>query len=733
MPEPQAGDEFKVWPDRAEPGFGSGLQRLRAFVLRRGVVIALTLSCVLLGTAAVLRVIAPRYTAHAQILLDPRREKPFGPDNALHLFSLDSADLESAVALIKGGTLLHRVVAAERLASDPEFAGLRDAGTGLAGLMGALRTQPGDVSPEARAASALWRALKVERIGKSYALALSVTSLDPDKAMRLTNAVAETFVADQREALLDTGQRAAGFFADRLGPLGEDLRRSEDALAKFRRDHDLFAKSASGDNSAATINEQQLAELNSRLVAAQAETAQAGARYNQARDMAAAGSALKSIPDVLHSTVITELRRQQAEVGRKEADLAARYTETYPFLVNARAERREVEKAIAREIARILANMHDAYEVARGQEEALRARLTATTGAAGLDNDLGPQLRALERQKLVDQTLFEAYLAKARAAEQQSTFEDRDVRIISPAERPTVPAYPQRWLVAACMTVFGLALGVGLGLGLDALAPGFLSPRQTEVELGLPVIAAVPWLPTRERYLEGKLVDPSRYLANRPLSRYAEAVHCIRAGVRMSGEHPAKIVLVTSSSAGEGKSVIALSLALTAARAGQRVLLLDADLRSPSLSRYFGYEHRLGLVDMLAGLVGTDETTMPAGGGLSVMPSGRRSAVAPDLFGSARMAVYVEHLRSAYDLVVIDAAPAGAVVDARILTILSDRVVFVVGWRATAREAVERSLRSLGNPRKLAGIVLNKIDERRLPYGAGWARAVALMARRAEA
>ena len=549
----------------------------------------------------------------------PRGEKPFGPDNALHLISLDAADLESAVALIRGGSLLHRVVSAEGLAADPEFGLRRQAmKAGLGPGWPAFAPAPGIFPAEATAAATLWRKLHVERIGKSFVLALSVTSLDPAKAARLTNAVAEAFVGDEREALLEASQHAASFFADRLGPLGDNLRRSEDKLARFRHDHDLFARTVSttGDT-AATISEQQLTELNSRLAAAQAETAQAQARYGQARAMAANGAALETIPDVVRSTLIAELRKQQTEVARKEADLAARYTECVPLLVNARAERREVEKAIAREVARILANLRDAFEVAKSQEGSLRARMSAATGAAGLDNDLGPQLRALERQKLVDQTLFEAYLAKAGAAEQESTFQPRDVRIISPAEPPTVPAYPQRWLVAACMSVFGLGLGVGLGLALDALAPGFLSPHHTEAELGFPVIAAVPWLASRERHVEGKLLDPPRYLASRPHSRYAEAVHCIRAGVRMSAGQPAKIVLVASSSAGEGKSVIALSLALTAARAGQRVLLLDADLRSPSLSRSFGFEHRLGLVDMLAGLVGTDETTMPLGGGLA--------------------------------------------------------------------------------------------------------------------
>ena len=714
----------------AEPN--SSVRRLHAFLVRRWLTIGFTVVLVLFATAAVLRTLTPRYTAHAEVLLDPQRERPLGPDTVLHVLSLDNADIESAIALIRGGALLRRVVAVADLGHDPEFTSAQS-GAEHQGWASAFTRRPKPLEPADEAAATLWRMLKVERIGKSFALGINVTSVDPDKAARLTNATAEAFVTDQRDARLEASRLAATFFADRLGPLGDRLRRSESALEQFRRDHNLMARTASVDAGASTINEQQLAELNSRLVNAQAETAHAWARYSQAQAVERKGGALESIPDVLRSNLIVQLRQQQAEVVRKEADLAARYSDGYPLLVNVRAERRELERAIAREIARVLATLKGEFDVAKSQEDSLRASVAVTTGAAGLDSDLGPRLRELERQTTADQTLFETYLAKAREAEQQASFDTHDVRIISPAGRPSVPAYPQRWLAAACMSVFGLGLGIGIGLLLDALSPGFSSPRQAEAALGVAVIAAVPWLNRRDRVVEGRPTDPSRYLANRPHSPYAESIHCLRAGVRTSSGEPARVVLFTSAGPGEGKTAMALSFAVSAARAGQRVLLLDADLRSPALSRSFDFEHRLGLVDMLIGLVGADETTVALGGGLAIMPSGRRTAVAPDLFASGRMALYVQHVRGAYDLVVVDAAPCGIVVDARVLAELADRIVFVVGWRRTACEVVARNLQVLGHADKLAGIVLNKVDERRMPYGADWARAFHPTAQRMEA
>ena len=220
----------QVWLRPATPAAGSGLRAVQAFLMRRGLVIGLVLLGLLGATAVVLRTVPPRYTAHAEVLLAPQGEKPFGPDNVLHLISLDNADIESAIALIRGGTLLGRVVASEHLADDPDFVvTLRNSPrpTWLHLLKGD-RGQP--LPPDRQARAALWRALKVERVGKSFALSLSVTCLDPDKAALLTNAVANAYVGDRREARLDASRRAAAYFANRLGPLGTQLKQSEDAL-----------------------------------------------------------------------------------------------------------------------------------------------------------------------------------------------------------------------------------------------------------------------------------------------------------------------------------------------------------------------------------------------------------------------------------------------------------------------------------------------------------------------
>lgn len=400
-------------------------------------------------------------------------------------------------------------------------------------------------------------------------------------------------------------------------------------------------------------------------------------------------------------------------------DLAARYSDAYPALVTVRAERREAERGLAREMARIVANLKNAYEIAKAREDGLKAEVALATNAAGLDSDLGRQLRELERVRLVDQTVFETYLARARAAEQQATFEERDARVVSPAADPAVPAKPRIRLVLFCAALLGLGLGTALGLVLDALRPGFLSAADLEGAAGMPVRAAIDLLPPRDRIVDGRMLDPARLLARRPRGRFAETIHALRAALDLETGPATRVMLVGSAAPGEGKTTLALSFAISAAFAGRRTLLIDADTRNPALSRELGLADRLGLLDMLSGLVGTAETTVPIGPNLSLMPAGRSAAVAADLFASARMAHYLDHLRGRYDLVVIDAAPVGAGADAEMLARRCDRVLFVAGWRDTPKAAVLRGLGRLAAAGCPVGLVLNRIDGRKAPrYGA---------------
>jgi succinoglycan biosynthesis transport protein ExoP len=458
--------------------------------------------------------------------------------------------------------------------------------------------------------------------------------------------------------------------------------------------------------------------LNGKLVAARAETAERRAKFEQAQLLQARGGNLQAIPDVVRSTVISQLRSQQAEVARKEADLAARYSESYPLVVNARAERRNIEASIRNEVGRIISNLKNDFDVAKAREDSLQASLIQLTGATGMDNDVGVRLRELERANVANKTLFENFLSRSKITQEQSALEERESRVISPATKPSLAAFPKKPLIGSVALIVGLMLGVGAAVALEMLNAGFTTPRQVEEKLGRAVLAAVPLLKDKDRKVGGELLDPARYLAAKPLSRYAEALRAIRMGVQMADvDNPPKVILLTSSIPQEGKSTLAISLAFSAAKAGQKVLLVDGDLRHPTVTKFFGLETQPGLVDLLAATAAADQCFLSADG-ISVLGAGSKSQNPPDLLGSERMRGLIENMRTIFDYIIIDSPPVGPVIDGKVLAQLADKILFVVRWQSTTREVVGQNIENFVDNRKVAGIVLNHVDESKTPkYG----------------
>jgi polysaccharide biosynthesis transport protein len=700
------------------------LRLLQDFFWRRWKVILATTAVLTAVTLVILSTVSPRYTATAQVLLQPRKEKIFGQENILPELNLEPGNVDSQLSVIQSINLLRQVIEKEKLVEDPEFG--RGFSGGLLSFMpvffkpseasDATKKPDGLIPPDIlRSIGLLKSALDVQRVNRTYVLSISVTSEEPAKAARLANAVADAYVVDQLDARYDAAKRASSWLAERMESLREQVRQSEEAVAKFRKENNLVATNSEAK---VTISEQQLSELSGELISARAETAEKRAKYEQAAQVRQRGGNLQAIPDVVRSNVISDLRKQQAEVDRKEADLVARYNDLHPLVINARAERRDIARSIVAEVQRILVNLKNDYDVAKTREASLEASLAEATGQTGLENGVGVRLRELERINTANKTLFDNFLNRAKITQEQSSFEEREARVISPATRPNTPSFPRKGMITALAGVVGILVGVGGALALDNLNAGFTTAREIEEKLGEPVLASLPVLTDKERKIDAAVLDPARYLVARPLSRYAEAVRAIRVGIQMADvDNPAKVVLVSSSIPQEGKSTVALSLAFSAEKAGQKVLLVDGDLRHRSVSKYFGAESRPGLVDMLTGTALLEDALFWQGR-VAVLPAGAKSQNPPDLLGSERMKAAIEKFRSHFDYIIVDSPPLGPVIDARVLEALVDKVIFVAWWRTTQREVIAENIIYFVRKHKLAGVVLNQIDETKTPrYG----------------
>ena len=579
------------------------LRQVQDFFWRRWKLILSTTAVVAAVTYIALLVVTPRYTATAQVLLDPGNQKLLGSANLIPELSLDSGNVDSQLSLIRSTNLLRRVVEKTKLTQDPEFGA--SVQPGLYSLLMSWLSPRQDVESKAassasdaippdilRAIGNLRRDLAVARVQRTYVISIGVTSDSPVKAAYLANAVADAYVVDQLNARYDAAKTAANWLAQRMESMREQVKQSEEAVAKFRREHGLVTTSSEGK---LTINEQQLSELNGKLVTARAETAARRAAYEQAVEVQQHGGSLQTVSEVVRSPVISQLRNQQAITAQKIAELSSRYNNDHPLMVRARAELRDINNSIAAETRRIITNLKNEYDVAKAREDSMQKSLDQISGASGLNNDVGIRLRELERMNAANKTLFENFLSQAKITSAQSTFDVRDSRVISPATKPGGPSFPKKKLVLALALVVGCLIGIGGGVALDMLNSGFTTQREIEEKLGIPVLASIALLPPSERTINGKVLDPSTYCRAKPLSRYAEAVRTLRMGVQMADvDDPAKVVLITSSIPQEGKSTVALSLAYSAVKAGLRTAIIDGDLRHPSASRFFGLDKSAG-------------------------------------------------------------------------------------------------------------------------------------------
>ena len=404
---------------------------------------------------------------------------------------------------------------------------------------------------------------------------------------------------------------------------------------------------------------------------------------------------------------------KRSAISQKEADLVARYNDRHPLVVNVRAEHNDIKRAIAAEARRLAANVNNDYELAKAREASLERTVQEVTGQSGADDRTAITLRELERTATVNKSLFENFLQKAKISEQQSTFEARDARVITPALRPGAPSYPKYSQTMEIALIIGLFLGIGGSVAKDKLNGGFATPRQIEDMLELPLLTSINTMNKEDLTVKGKALEIPHYVAAMPLSRFSEAIRALRSGIRMTDvDHPPKVILVTSTMPNEGKTTVALSLAVSAATAGLKVLMIDADLRHTSASRFFGLVKHPGLVDLLLGSVNMkDAITFNEDAKLWVLPAGSKTRNPADLIGSDRMKSLMDTCKQSFDFVVIDAPPIGPVIDSLILSQLADKVVYVVRWASTARELVQQSLQRL--PReKLAGTVFNRVNEK---------------------
>lgn len=699
------------------------------FLWRHWKFIVFVTAAVTAGAAFWLLSVRPRYVATTQILIDPHTEKEASAD-AVNADRMAAVQMDNQIAIVRSTPLLRRVVEEEELVNDPEFgAPFHDAPASHADrstifrrptrAFGSSTTESEETVADAMRREAhlslteniprsvmysinvLRSAVIAKRVDQADVLGVSVSSLDPDRSARIANAIARAYLVDPLFARYDAAQLASVWLSERLAGLRERLRKSEQAVVAFRAQHNLVQGSQNN-----TLTQDQLTQLNGKLVAARADAAEKKSKVDLLQKIYASGGTIQALPDVMNAGLLGGLRAQRSEISRREADLVARYTPRHPLVVNVRAERADVERAIATESRKVEQNIRNDYLLAVSKLATVEKSFREATGQAKLDNETEITLRELERGALVNKSLFEAFLQRASVAQEHATFEERIGRIIVPALASETTSTPKKNLILGAAVALGLALGLAGAWLLEKMNSKFTSARQVEELIGAPVLAQIRRIDKGEKGAL-KLLHHAR-IKQHP--RSGEALRALQSGIQLADvDNPPKLIQVASASDGEGKTAISVVLASTAAASGAKTLIVDCDFRLRTLSLALNAGDRPGLSEYLAEDVKLDDLLyFDEMLGVWLLPAGKIEASASA--HSGRLAQALAHFKANFDYVVFDTAAAAYSSEARLIAHLVDKILFIIKWDSTPRDSVTHALRQIGGRTKLAGFVLNFVD-----------------------
>ncbi|MCA1407573.1 polysaccharide biosynthesis tyrosine autokinase [Ensifer sp. IC3342] len=747
-PMKQRSVPLSIVPREEESDGFIDLDRLLAIAARRAkLVAAFVVLFIMLGVAYLLFA-TPTYTSMTQILLDENLSKFAEEEPTPANSQMLDTQIASAVEILKSGELALRVVDKLNLSENATImnpprspvAYVKDwvkTATGLFSSGPAVSEEALRKNRRLAAAALIQQALTVERVSRSSVVALSYKSSDPQLAATVVRGYAQAYLTDQLNANFEATERASVWLQERLTDLRQRSLAAALEVEQFRSENGLTA--ARGE----LMSEQQLSDLNSQLIVAQADTASASARYNQFKSIVDQGpeTAVNNAtisPKEGDNMVIRDLRARYLAVVKREQEVSQSFGKDHPQAVSLRTEQADMGRQIYQELQQLTASYKNEYEVARSREQSLRESIEGVVGKNTNASKSLVQLRELEQKAAALKTLYESYLGRYEQAAQQRSFPIAKARVISEAGVPTAPSSPKKTLTLALSAVLGLMAGGAFAAFQEFRERTFRLEDDVRAILGHKSLGYVPLIGTRTkksaelvrtRFASDRQPEVigeeavafqrlARMVLEAPQSSFAETFRNAKLACdHMLHGNDSRVIGIVSAVPDEGKSVIAANFAAQLAASGKRTLLIDGDIRKPGLTQMITPTPRTGLVETLMG-----EATWPAGikvdqrTKLAIFPVGGGASnhqphQSHELLASAAMANLIENARSSFDYVVVDLAPLAPVVDAKAFAPLADGFIFVVEWGKTPSRLVRDVLHS--EPQinsKVLGVILNKTD-----------------------
>jgi succinoglycan biosynthesis transport protein ExoP len=702
-----------------------------------------------LGVAYVVTT-TPVYTSTVNISLDTPEAATARENAGLRTSSLDEEQISTEMEVIQSEAIAEKVVDEldlhenELFMTSPETGASRVIGIVMRQVSAAkslLENSAGDLpkitpsevdeaaAAKARAVNRLRGKMNVTRMGRSRILSVSYTALSPRLAANVSNTIADVYIQDQLESKFEATERATEWLRERAEQLRAQSNRLDNRVEEFRRENDLL--NVGGENQA----DKELERISRRLSNARADLVEQVAKRDRLKEIVEKGDTTAAVSATASQSITTELRSRFLDTLNRYESLKDRLGENHEQTRQLKRDLEQIQSLLFEEIKRSAEIATNEVEVARERVEKLEAAQQEAEERVGADSGVMVELRKLERNADTVRNLYSNFQQRYQESLQQQNFQVSEARVLNPAKVPDGPSSPQVMRIVVLFSLLGL-MSVGGYVGIrEALDDRLRTEDDVRDAIGMEFIGGLPTLSARKSLLgdlfnkrkqpgDRQVTFPEimRYAADSPLSPYAEVLRAAKMSVtlrHMDAEMSCFVVGVVSCFPGEGKTTTAANFANLLANQGNKVMVIDGDLRNPGLTRGLKGNVDKGLVDILA--EGADWREIHATNadlGTDVLPS-RSTQVfhTSELLGGRPMRELLDALRQEYDYVVVDLPPLAPVVDARAVLDLLDGVLFVALWGKTRRSQLKSILR--GDQRfvdKAYGMAFNMFEAKKARY-----------------
>ena len=657
----------------------------------------------------------PVYEARTQLLIEPENPNVISFKEVVEVDKASNEYYQTQYSILRSRVPAKRTLTRLNLWNNPEFGGMeapRPAWSIRSWFTSDDATDtalaPSDETrSQSRVIDRYLTALTISPIRNSRLVDIRFRSADPRTAQSVANTAANEYIQQNLEFKFLSSKEASDWLGGQLAEQRKKVEDSEQALQRYRERGNAVAL-----EDRQNIVVQQLADLNAAVTRAQTERIQKEAVYRQLEGIQSNRAGLDTFPAILSNTFIQQQKTQLADLQRQQAQLADKLGEKHPDMIKLATAIQAAEAKLQAEISKVVQSVRNEYLSAQTQERTLAAALESQKRDALALNRTGIEYGVLAREAESNQQIYQSLLQRTKETTISGELKTSNIRVVDAAETPRTPVSPNKPRNLFLALVVGVLAAMALAFFLDYLDNKIKSPEEIKNHLGLPFIGMIPNV--RDANVTA-MQKPGEGIP----AHFAESFRTIRTNVLFSmPEDGRRCLVVTSTAPGEGKSLVASNLAIALSQAGQRTLVIDADMRKPRQHSIFGTSQEPGLSNVVVGTAKASEAIRKTEtANLWILTAGVLPPNPAELLGSRRFKEVLTLATSHFDWVIVDSPPVMAVSDSSIAAHAAGGVLFVVGSEQTSRHAAREALEQLaGAKSRILGAVLNKVDVARNPY-----------------